>query len=107
MPIKAQRHHRTHPKWCDSKGLARVPEGLPKLALVHRVAVDLIAKVACIADALHGAIDLTNRHADDVEEFHGADVIAGAQRQKLAGFWPCDLETGAPVRHISHTNIAL
>ena len=89
--IQPERHHGAHAKWGHPVGLPGIPERGPQLSLGHRVAVNLVAQIAGIADALHDAVGHAHCHALHVHEFQ-IDRLKCAGRENLARLRARDLK---------------
>ena len=74
-----------------------VPKCPPKLALRHRVAINLVTQIARVADALHDTIGHPDAHFAHIHKAHVADVGTCAGQQDLARIRPCNLEAIALV----------
>ncbi len=81
-----------------------VPKCPPKLALRHRVAINLVTQIARVADALHKTVSHPDAHFAHIHKAHVANVRACAGRQDLARIRPCNLETIALVRDVLETH---
>src|SRR5690606_35169860 len=97
--VEAQRHHRPHPEGPEAEILPCRPERVPERALLHEVAVDLVAEVAGVTDALYETIDHPYGDLFRLHELErlGGNVGPGHARQQVARLRPGDLEAGDAV----------
>ena len=89
--------------------MAGIPQRVPQVALADGIAVNLIAQIGGVADALHDAIGHAHRHPAHIHEFERRvrDIVAGHPRQQLARLGSGNLEPRARVRDVLNPHAVL